>query len=60
VFFSEREDNLVISRAAVAGRHLWHGKTDGVSGHFFISDALRVLLVARKLQGFVIRPVGEA
>jgi hypothetical protein len=47
-------------RAAVTGRHLWHSKTDGVSGHFFISDALRDLFVARKLQGFVIRPVAEA
>jgi hypothetical protein len=44
----------------VAGRHLWHSKTHGVSGYFFISDALRDLLVAQKLQGFVIRPVGEA
>jgi hypothetical protein len=60
VFFSSRESNLVVSRAAVAGRHLWHSKTDGVDGYFFISDALRDLLVARKLQGFVIRPVGEA
>ena len=60
VFFSAYEDSLVVSRAAVAGRHLWHSNTDGVSGHFFISDALRDLLVAQKLQGFVIRPVGEA
>lgn len=60
VFFSAREDRLVISREAVAGRHLWHSKTDGVDGYFFISNALRDLLVARKLQGFVIRPVAEA
>lgn len=60
VMFSPEVDTLVISRAAVAGRHLWHSRTDGVSGHFFISDALRELLVARRLQGFVVRPVGEA
>jgi len=59
VYFSARESNVVISREAVAGRHLWHSKTDGVSGHFFISDDLRRCFVERGLKGFVVRDVQE-
>jgi hypothetical protein len=59
--FSEVDDDLCVSRAAIAGRHIWHGAHQNRGdAHFFVSDALRELLVARKLQGFVIRPVGEA
>ena len=59
LYFSARESILAVSRAAVAGRHLWHSRTDGVSGHFFISDELRRRFVERGLKGFVIRPVAE-
>jgi|GEM_PF-2669071 len=60
VFFNVRDDDLCISREAVAGRHLWHGDKQQPDGaHFFISDALMEAFRRAGLTGFKARPVRE-
>jgi hypothetical protein len=56
-----KEADLCVSRAAIAGRHLWHGRKHGnFDGHYFVSDELGAALKAAKLRGFEMRPVRES
>lgn len=53
--------DICVSRAAIAGRHLWHGDFDGRGkGQSFISDELLAGFRRAGLKGFEIRPVREA
>ena len=58
--FSDERDDLCVSRAMVAGRHLWRARKQGTyGGYYFVSDALMTGLRTAKLKGFGSKPVRE-
>jgi hypothetical protein len=59
--FGVETDDLCVSRAAIAGRHIWHGDFHNRSGaYFFVSDELLAGFRRAGLKGFEVRPVREA
>lgn len=59
--FSVQIDDLCVSRAAIAGRHIWHGDFHNRgNAHFFVSDELLAGFRRAGLKGFEVRPVREA
>ena len=54
-----RNDDLCVSRSAVAGRRLWINEPFFVSGGYFISESLGAALRQRNWKGFQFRKVRE-
>lgn len=59
--FSVSSDDICVSSAAIAGRHIWHGDFHNRGdASFFISDELLAGIRRAGLKGFEVRPVREA
>jgi hypothetical protein len=52
-------DDLCLSRAVIAGRHLWVDASFTM-GEFFVSDALLAALRDKGLKGFLVQKIREA